>query len=87
MEEAVAVLGVAAIRDQVVMSYEDFFDTVSEGKGRKVSRKGKAREDEVWGPEIFGEAMERVFQVGQVIGDGQESGRKWRTETVQIGVR
>lgn len=61
---------VAAVRDQVVMSYEEFFDTASEGTGRKLSRKGKGREDEVLGPELFGEAMERVFQVGQVIADG-----------------
>ena len=64
---------VAAVRDQVVMSYEDFFDTQSEGQARKLSRKGKGREDEVWGPELFGEAMEKVFQVGQMVGDDQES--------------
>ena len=63
---------VAAIRDQIVMCYEDFFDTHSEGQGRKLSRKGKGREDEVLGPELFGEAMERVFQVGQVVGDGDD---------------
>ena len=62
------------MRDQVVMSYEEFFDTASEGTGRKLSRKGKGREDEVLGPDLFGEAMERVFQVGQVIGDDDGSG-------------
>ncbi|KAF2481794.1 Sec34-like family-domain-containing protein [Neohortaea acidophila] len=67
---------VAAVRDQVVMSYEDFFDTVSEGTGKRLSRKGKGREDEVLGPELFGEAMERVFQVGQIIEEerGSEAG-------------
>jgi conserved oligomeric Golgi complex subunit 3 len=60
---------VAAVRDQVVVGYEDFLETYSEGKGRKLSRKGKAREDEVWGPDLFGEAMERVFQVGRMVGD------------------
>lgn len=67
---------VAAIRDQVVMSYEDFFDTQSEGQARRLSRKGKGREDEVLGPELFGEAMARVFQVGQVVGedDGDSDG-------------
>lgn len=60
---------VAAVRDQVVMSYEDFFDAQSEGQARKLSRKGKGREDEVWGPDLFLEAMERVFQVGQMVGD------------------
>lgn len=65
---------VAAVRDQVVMSYEEFFDTTSEGTGRRLSRKGKGREDEVLGPDLFGEAMQRVFQVGQVIGDDDGSG-------------
>jgi conserved oligomeric Golgi complex subunit 3 len=60
---------IAAVRDQVVMSYEDFFDTQSEGQTRKLSRKGKGREDEVWGPDLFLEAMERVFQVGLIVGD------------------
>ncbi|KAK4549129.1 hypothetical protein LTR36_007586 [Oleoguttula mirabilis] len=65
---------VAAVRDQVVMTYNDFFDTYSEGKGKKLSRKGKGREDEIWGPDLFGEAMERVFQVGQMVGEDVESG-------------
>ena len=66
---------VAAVRDQVAITYEDFFDTYSEGKGRKLSRKGKAREDEVWGPDLFAEAMERVFQVGQMVGEEADSDR------------
>ncbi|CAK3963345.1 Conserved oligomeric Golgi complex subunit 3 [Lecanosticta acicola] len=60
---------VAAVRDQVIVTYEEFFDTYSEGTGKRVSRKGKAREDEVWGPDLFNDAMERVFQVGQVVGN------------------
>jgi hypothetical protein len=67
---------VAAVRDQVIMSYEEFFDSYSEGKGKKLSRKGKAREDEIWGPQLFGEAMEGVFQVGeQILGDDDGDGR------------
>ncbi|KAI5361441.1 Putative oligomeric Golgi complex, subunit 3 protein [Septoria linicola] len=65
---------VAAVRDQVMMSYEEFFDSYSEGKGKKLSRKGKGREDEVWGPDLFNDAMERVFQVGQVVGDDDDDG-------------
>ncbi len=65
---------VAAVRDQVVMSYEDFFDAQSEGQARRLSRKGKGREDEVWGPELFIEAMERVFQVGQMVGEDDGGG-------------
>ena len=65
---------VAAVRDQVVMTYEEFFDTFTEGKGKKVSRKGKAREDEVWGPDIFHDVMDRVFKVGATLGTDDESG-------------
>jgi len=36
-----------------------------------VSRKGKAREDEVWGVDLFGEAMEGVFKVGRLVGEGE----------------
>ncbi|KAK4497477.1 hypothetical protein PRZ48_011928 [Zasmidium cellare] len=61
---------VAAVRDQVIMTYEEFFDNYSEGKGKKLSRKGKAREDEVWGPVLFNDSMERVFQVGEVDSEG-----------------
>ncbi|KAI6853943.1 Sec34-domain-containing protein [Hortaea werneckii] len=63
---------VAAVRDQVVVTYEDFFDTYIEGQGRKISRKGKGREDEIWGPDLFAEAMERLFEVGQMVGDDDE---------------
>lgn len=63
---------VAAVRDQVIVTYEEFFDTYSEGTGKRVSRKGKAREDEVWGPDLFNDAMERVFQVGQVVGEDND---------------
>lgn len=65
---------VAAVRDQVVLSYEEFFDTQSEGGAKKLSRKGKGREDEVLGPELFGEAMERVFLVGQTVGEDEDAG-------------
>ncbi|TKA82100.1 hypothetical protein B0A55_01809 [Friedmanniomyces simplex] len=65
----------AAVRDQVVMGYEEFVETYSEGQGKRLSRKGKAREDEIWSPDLFGEAMERVFQVGQMVGeDGDGDG-------------
>ena len=65
---------VAAVRDQVVLSYEEFFDSQSEGGVRKLSRKGKGREDEVLGPDLFGEAMERVFLVGQTVGEEDDMG-------------
>lgn len=65
---------VAAVRDQVVVSYEEFFDGQSEGGRRKLSRKGKGREDEVWGPDLFVEVMEKVFQVGRVVGEDEDGG-------------
>ena len=65
---------VQAVRDQVTMSYEDFFDTYSEGQPRRPSRKGKGREDEVLGPELFADAMERVFKVGQITDDDDDQG-------------
>ncbi|KAF2864247.1 Sec34-domain-containing protein [Piedraia hortae CBS 480.64] len=58
---------VAAVRNQTVLAYEDFFETYRQGSDKPLSRKGKAREGEVWSPEIFGEKMERIFQVGPVI--------------------
>lgn len=63
---------VQAVRDQVVLGYEDFFDAYSEGRSRKPSRKGKGREDDVLGPELFGETMEKVFAVGVTVGEEGE---------------
>ena len=55
---------VMAVRDQVALGYEEFFDAWSEQQGgRKISRKGKGREGDILGPEVFGEVVERVFAV------------------------
>ncbi|GAB7361248.1 hypothetical protein MBLNU230_g1309t1 [Neophaeotheca triangularis] len=56
---------VQAVRDQVFMGYEEFFDLYVErkGKGAKISRKGKGREDEIWDPDLFGERVGAVFAV------------------------
>lgn len=56
---------VMAVRDQVVLGYEEFFDGWIEQQGgeRKVSRKGKGRESDVLGPEVFGEIVGRVFEI------------------------
>jgi hypothetical protein len=64
---------VMAVRDQVVVGYEEFFDAWVEktGEGR-VSRKGKRKESEVLGPEVFGEVVGRVFDVRGLEGDGLE---------------
>ncbi|KAK4552748.1 Golgi transport complex subunit 3 [Recurvomyces mirabilis] len=63
---------VAAVRDQVVLSYEEFVDSWSEGKSKKLSRKGKGREDEIWGVDLFAEVMEKVFLVGEMVGQGDD---------------
>lgn len=56
---------VMAVRDQVVLGYEEFFDGWIEKNGgeRRVSRKGKGRENDVLGPEVFGDIVSRVFDV------------------------
>ncbi|TIA43827.1 Sec34-domain-containing protein [Aureobasidium pullulans] len=68
---------VAAVRDQVILAYEEWMDKLSEGKGAakigKVSKKGKGREDEVWSSEVFAEWCERVFAVGQVASDADST--------------
>lgn len=67
---------VAAVRDQVILAYEDWIDGLSEGEAKvrigKVSRKGKSREDEVWSSEVFAEWCEKTFAVGKVVGDEDE---------------
>lgn len=61
---------VAAARDQVVLTYEEWIDRESEGKGLgkigKVSRKGKGKEDEIWAAEVFAEWCEKTFRVGSI---------------------
>lgn len=64
---------VAAVRDQVILAYEDWIETLREGKGMsgigKGSRKGKGREDEVWSSEVFAEWCEKSFAVGNVVSE------------------
>jgi hypothetical protein len=64
---------VMAVRDQVVLGYEEFFDgwMQTQGGERRVSRKGKGRENDVLGPEVFGELVGRVFDV-RGLEEGQE---------------
>ena len=72
---------VAAVQDQVVQNYEDFFEKLTTlgrtGKGTAgvvVSSKGKGREDAVWDVDTFAEWAEAVFQVGREghVEDGTE---------------
>jgi conserved oligomeric Golgi complex subunit 3 len=74
---------VAAVQDQVVTLYEDWYDlfTAKGGLNGKVGTKGrgKGREDDVWDPQMFGEWCEGVFKVGRIglgiggINDGDDS--------------
>jgi hypothetical protein len=63
---------VLAVRDQVVLGYEEFFDDWVQRQGgeRKVSRKGKGRENDVLGPEVFGEIVGRVFEMESLEEEG-----------------
>lgn len=64
---------VAAVRDQVALAYEEWFEKASDGKGQgkiaKVSRKGKGREDEVWSSEVFASWCEKTFGVADLVDD------------------
>jgi hypothetical protein len=62
---------VAAVLDKVSEMYEDWYDAREDEGGRggsqgKAGRKGKGREDEVWGPGVFGEWAAGVFAVGRL---------------------
>jgi hypothetical protein len=76
---------VQAVQDQVVQSYEDFFekrvadadDGSVSSRGRSGRSKGKGRADQVWDPDIFAEWVEGVFGVrrlGFVPEDEQDVG-------------
>lgn len=69
---------IAAVEDQVLQSYEEFFDTYTRRAGGQgngggkngvvgtpggVSRKGKGREGDVWDPDTFAEWTGGVFGV------------------------
>lgn len=64
---------VGAVRDQVVLLYEDWVDAeMDDGRSGKktlggLSKKGKGREDEVWSSEAFGEWCEKTFSTGRTI--------------------
>jgi hypothetical protein len=55
---------VAAVMEQVVGTYEDFFEKFVDGKVG--GKKGKGREDEVWDPQVFSDWAGSVFNVGRI---------------------
>jgi hypothetical protein len=80
---------VAAVLDKVTELYEDWYDAREteggKGAGGKAGRKGKGREDEVWGPGVFGEWAAGVFAVGRlgfVGAEGEEDGGSRRGSEV-----
>ena len=69
---------VAAVQDQTLANYEDFFDRhlVGTGKsGGSVSKKGKGRQQDVWDPDTFADWAAMVFDVQQLKADDGGDGR------------
>jgi hypothetical protein len=64
---------VQAVRERVVQVYTEVFDAeeakreAAGGEKRRLSRKGKAREGEMLGPEVFGEEVLRAFEAGNAV--------------------
>jgi hypothetical protein len=59
---------VAAVENQIIQDYEDFYDTFaaqSRSSGKSVSKKGKGKEDSVWDVDTFSEWMAGVCNVGK----------------------
>jgi len=69
---------VAAVRDQVVLAYEEWVDTQKDEAGvgavGKVSRKGKGREDEVWSSDVFADWCEKTFAAGRSFESDEPNG-------------
>ncbi|KAF2224407.1 Sec34-like family-domain-containing protein [Elsinoe ampelina] len=61
---------VAAVKDQVILAYEDWVDLQAEGKGPvklgKLSKKGKGREDEIWSSDVFADWCDATFGTGSL---------------------
>jgi len=57
---------VGAVQNQVVMNYENFYESFAAGKraiGAKAGKRGKGREDDVWDADTFGQWADEVFCV------------------------
>lgn len=70
---------VQAVMEQVITSYEDFFEKFVDGN---VGKKGKASVDEVWDPRVFEEWAGGVFNVGRIgfLDDEDGEGSAGRSE-------
>ncbi|PNS21982.1 Conserved oligomeric Golgi complex subunit 3 isoform A [Sphaceloma murrayae] len=67
---------VAAVKDQVILGYEDWVDLQADGKGTtkigKLSKKGKGREDEIWSSDVFADWCDATFGTGRAgLGDDE----------------
>jgi len=67
----------AAVRDQVILAYEDWLDVQTQVKGNsmsvKPSRKGKSREDELWSSRIFAEWCNDAFGNTRLLNDSDDN--------------
>ncbi|KAL1303344.1 hypothetical protein AAFC00_006743 [Neodothiora populina] len=66
---------VAAVRDQVILSYEEWIERNVSANNEKIkiakmNKKGKGREDEVWAADVFAEWCDATFAVGNVVASG-----------------
>ncbi|KAF2149918.1 Sec34-domain-containing protein [Myriangium duriaei CBS 260.36] len=56
---------VTAVKDQVILAYEDWMDRQADGKGitkmGRLSKKGKGREDEIWSNDVFADWCDATF--------------------------
>lgn len=79
---------VGAVEDQVLQTYEEFFERYmarkqANGGLKVISKKGKGREDDVWDPDTFADWTGDVFGVGRMgfglgiegMGEEDEMGR------------
>ena len=61
---------VAAVMDKVTEGYEDWYEEWARGPAAQSAgrggKKGKGREDEVWGPPAFADWAAGVFDVGRL---------------------
>jgi conserved oligomeric Golgi complex subunit 3 len=72
---------VGAVQDLVVENYEEFYVKHASGatKGGKVSRKGKARDDETWDTDTFAEWASGVFRVDRAGMSGMDDESRSRS--------
>lgn len=74
---------VQAVMEQVITSYEEFYEKFVDGKdGAGGGKKGKASVDDVWDPRVFEDWAGGVFNVGRIgfVDDEDGEGSVGRSE-------